>query len=55
MNEGCWIMVERGPVPMKSWPRRVGWLIMIWTAGVITLAVVAVFFRILMNAAGLTE
>jgi hypothetical protein len=34
--------------------RRIGWLILIWTASVIALAVVAGFFRILMNAAGLT-
>ena len=34
--------------------RRIGWLILIWTASVIALAVVAGLFRILMNAAGLT-
>jgi hypothetical protein len=55
MNEGCWIIVERDAVPMMSWPRRVGWLILIWSASVIILAVVAMLFRILMNAAGLTE
>jgi hypothetical protein len=31
-----------------------GWLILISTAGVVALTVVAVFFRILRNAAGLT-
>jgi len=39
---------------MKSWPRRLGWLLLIWLASVAALAVVAAFFRILMNAAGLT-
>ena len=33
---------------------RIGWLILIWTASVIALAIVAVLFRILMSAAGLT-
>jgi hypothetical protein len=39
---------------MKSWPRRIGWLILIWIASVAALAIVAVLFRALMNAAGLT-
>ena len=34
--------------------RRIGWLILIWAVSVIALAIVAAFFRILMNAAGLT-
>jgi hypothetical protein len=39
---------------MKSWPRRFGWLILIWFASIAALAIVAALFRILMNAAGLT-
>jgi Protein of unknown function (DUF2474) len=39
---------------MKSWPRRFGWLILIWIASIAALAIVAALFRILMNAAGLT-
>jgi hypothetical protein len=39
---------------LRSWPLRMGWLILIWTASVIVLGVVAMLFRILMNAAGLT-
>ena len=54
MDEGCWAMAQRAPIPMKSWPRRLGWLLLIWTASVIALALVALLFRILMNAAGLT-
>ena len=38
---------------MKSRARRLGCLILIWTAGVIALAVVPELFRILMNAARL--
>ncbi len=38
----------------KLWPRRIGWLILIWIASVGVLAIVAVLFRLLMNMAGLT-
>jgi hypothetical protein len=37
-----------------SWPRRIGWLLLIWTASVMALALAAVLFRLLMSAAGLT-
>jgi hypothetical protein len=37
---------------LKSCTRRIGWMILIWTAGVIVLAVVPVLCRILMDAAG---
>ena len=40
---------------MKSWPRRVGWLLLIWIASIVALGIVAALFRILMNAAGLTS
>jgi hypothetical protein len=39
---------------MKSWRRRLGWLIVIWIASITALALVAALFRALMNAAGLT-
>jgi Protein of unknown function (DUF2474) len=39
---------------MKPWPQRIGWLLLIWSASVAALAIVAVLFRALMNAAGLT-
>ncbi|QTH22480.1 uncharacterized protein DUF2474 [Hephaestia caeni] len=38
----------------KLWPRRIGWLVLIWVASVGVLAIVAVLFRLLMNMAGLT-
>jgi Protein of unknown function (DUF2474) len=46
--------VEQASVPTPSWLRRIGWLILIWTASVMGLAFVAVLFRMLMSAAGLT-
>ena len=36
------------------WPRRIGWLLLIWLASVSALAVAAFAVRLLMNAAGLT-
>jgi hypothetical protein len=38
----------------QTWLRRVGWLVLIWTASVLALGVVAGLFRILMALAGLT-
>lgn len=38
----------------KSWLKRFGWLALIWVLGVAALGIVAVIFRLLMNAAGLT-
>ncbi|RUO99978.1 MAG: DUF2474 domain-containing protein [Hyphomicrobium sp.] len=37
-----------------SWTRRFGWLVLIWTASVLALAVVAGIIRLLMSWAGLT-
>jgi hypothetical protein len=37
-----------------SWPKRIGWLVLIWTASVLALGAVALVFRLLMNLAGLT-
>jgi hypothetical protein len=37
-----------------SWPKRIGWLVLIWTASVLALGLVALAFRLLMNLAGLT-
>lgn len=38
----------------KKWLRRIGWLVLIWAASIAVLAVVALLFRMLMSAAGLT-
>jgi hypothetical protein len=48
-------MVSQSSVPTTSWPRRIGWLVLIWTASVMALALVAVPFRMLMSVAGLTK
>ncbi len=40
--------------PTPSWPRRLGWLVLIWAASILALGLVAVLFRVLMNLAGLT-
>jgi hypothetical protein len=37
-----------------SWPKRIGWLILIWTVSVLGLGAAAYLFRLLMNIAGLT-
>jgi Protein of unknown function (DUF2474) len=47
-------MAARSSAMVRSWPRRVGWLVLIWAASVTALGVVAALFRILMNLAGLT-
>ena len=39
----------------KPWLRRVGWLILIWALSVAGLGLVALLFRLLMAAAGLTR
>ncbi|MGB7125675.1 MAG: DUF2474 domain-containing protein [Methylovirgula sp.] len=38
----------------KSWARRIGWLVLLWTASVAALGVVALLFHALMSLAGLT-
>lgn len=40
--------------PSPNWPKRIGWLVLIWTASVVGLGLVAFAFRFLMNLAGLT-
>ncbi|WP_378941758.1 DUF2474 domain-containing protein [Mesorhizobium sp. ANAO-SY3R2] len=42
------------PRPPVSWPKRIGWLVLIWAASVAALGVVAYLFRFLMGLAGLT-
>ncbi len=42
------------PTRPRLWLRRIGWMILIWLASVAALAVLALLFRLLMRAAGLT-
>jgi hypothetical protein len=37
----------------RVWARRIGWLVLIWTASVAALAIVATGVRMLMNLAGM--
>jgi len=39
----------------SKWRYRVGWFVALWAASVLTLAVVALIFRAIMTAAGLTS
>lgn len=38
---------------LKVWLKRVGWLILIWSASVLTLAAAAYLMRLFMQAIGL--
>lgn len=39
----------------RSWARRVGWLVLIWTLSVLALGVTAGLMRLVMTQAGLTS
>jgi hypothetical protein len=47
-------MSARSSTEVRSWPRRLGWFVLIWATSVATLAVVAALFRMAMTLAGLT-
>ena len=47
-------MATRSQPHDRSWWYRVGWLLLIWAASVASLGIVALAFRLLMSAAGLT-
>jgi hypothetical protein len=38
----------------RDWPKRVGWLILIWSLSVGSLALAAYLLKLLMGAVGLT-
>jgi hypothetical protein len=40
--------------PRRLWVRNIGWLVLLWTASVAVLAIVALMLRVLMNLAGMT-
>jgi hypothetical protein len=46
--------MDGGSTAQSSWLRRIGWLVLIWTASVCALALVALALRALMGLAGLT-
>ncbi|MGY2939551.1 hypothetical protein ACVWZ6_009153 [Bradyrhizobium sp. GM6.1] len=39
---------------LSTWPSRIGWLVLIWTASIASLGILSLAFRMLMNLAGLT-
>jgi hypothetical protein len=39
--------------PSSHWLRRIGWLVVLWAAGVATLGVVAWMLRVAMHAVGM--
>ena len=43
---------ERPAAP--SWWKRLGWLVLIWSASVLVLGLVAALVKLIMNAVGLT-
>jgi Protein of unknown function (DUF2474) len=47
-------MAARSQPRNRSWWYRVGWLVLIWAASVAALGIVALVFRLVMSAAGLT-
>ena len=47
-------MRERMAAGHFTWPKRIGWLVLLWAASVAGLAILAVLVRALMFAAGLT-
>jgi len=47
-------MGRRRPEVRPSWLTRLGWLVLIWSASVLALGAIALTFRLLMAAAGLT-
>lgn len=38
----------------RDWPKRIGWLLALWAAGVVALGLVAGALRLVMRSAGLT-
>ena len=38
----------------RLWAHRIGWMLLIWTTSVATLAIATLSIRMLMNLAGLT-
>ncbi|MEP7330258.1 MAG: DUF2474 family protein [Betaproteobacteria bacterium] len=41
--------------PGRLWSRRLGWLLLLWLGGVLAVGVIALFFRAVMAAIGLTR
>ena len=46
--------VPHDKAPPASWPKRIGWLVLIWTLSVAAVGAVAYVLKLIMRAAGLT-
>lgn len=46
--------MEEYPSMQRTWLHRFGWFVLIWVVSVAGLAIIAMFFRILMKLAGMT-
>jgi len=47
-------MARQHSVPATSHLRRLGWMLALWMLGVLSLAIVALLLRLVMNLTGLT-
>lgn len=43
----------KGGAGRREWLRRIGWMVLLWLGGVLTLSAVAFLIRIIMHAAGM--
>ncbi|MFO1390474.1 DUF2474 domain-containing protein [Cellvibrio sp.] len=48
------IGIQTDDNPKHAWWVRVGWLLFIWAASVLALAVIALLIKIIMHAAGMS-
>ena len=48
-------MTAGGRPEKRLWPRRIGWLVLIWAMSVISLGIVAALMRVLMELVGITN
>ncbi|WP_020655750.1 DUF2474 domain-containing protein [Massilia niastensis] len=37
----------------REWLRRIGWMLVLWAGGVVTLSIMAFLIRVIMHAAGM--
>jgi len=44
-----------GAQPERSWWKRIGWLLLIWSASVAALGLVAAMLKLVMRAIGMTS
>lgn len=44
-----------GAEPERSWWKRIGWLLLIWSASVAALGLVAAMLKLVMRAIGMTS